>query len=64
MVESVTVSIGATINLGDFNSMRVDLGRTVPVPSGKTAAETEEALYKALEKSLVKRVKKLKEELD
>lgn len=62
--EEVTVSIGATVNLGDFNSIRVEVGRTVPVKSGDTAEQTEKRLYESLQKSLVQKVKELKEEME
>ena len=48
MIKSVTVSVGRTVNLGDFNSLRVEGSATAELAEGDTLETIErEALAEA-----------------
>jgi len=52
----VTVNLGFTRNLGNFNSCRVDIGGEDDVLEGETRAEAWKRLYEEVENELMHRL--------
>lgn len=52
MADRVKVSLGRTINAGNFESIRVDIGMETDVKDGGTRAGTLKALHAQVDKEL------------
>lgn len=52
----VTFSVGYTKNMGDFNSLRVDVGLSDSVQEGETLEEASDRVYSFVSEELVKRI--------
>jgi len=48
-VREIRLSVGRTVNLGDFNSLRLDVGLTVEVPDGADLAVIRREAHEDLE---------------
>ena len=59
----VTYSQGFTLNMGDFESLRMDIGIEDDVRPGESVPEAEERLFKFVSNRLKKRVAVVREEL-
>lgn len=57
----VTYSVGYTKNMGDFNSLRIDVGLTDSVQDGETLEQASDRIYARVSEELVRR---LNEELE
>ncbi len=44
MIREITVSVGRTINLGNFESLRCDVSATATVDEGRTAEEVRQEI--------------------
>ena len=44
-ISSISLSLGRTVNLGDFNSMRVETGATMEIAEGDDLAVARESLH-------------------
>lgn len=60
---SVTVNLGYTLNLGNFQSLRVDLGCTDFVRDGEDHATAMDRVYKFVEDQVITKVTDAKKEL-
>lgn len=60
----VSWSIGHTTNLGNFESLRLDVSVDDFVREGETIAEASERVYRFVEKELIKKVVEARKELD
>ena len=61
---SVTVSLGYTLNLGNFQSLRVDLGCTDFVREGEEKEAAMDRVYDFVESQVIQKVSDAKKELD
>jgi methyl coenzyme M reductase subunit D len=59
----VSATLGYTLNLGNFESLRVDLGITDHVRQGEDIIQAQDRIYKLVEVQLVEKVKEAKSEL-
>lgn len=59
----VSATLGYTLNLGNFESLRVDLGLTDHVRQGEDIVQAQDRVYKLVEVQLVEKVKEAKSEL-
>lgn len=60
----VTVGLGYTLNLGNFQSLRIDLSITDSKRNGETTGEAFERVYAFVEQRLSEKVKEAVEESD
>jgi len=60
----VTVGLGYTLNLGNFQSLRIDLSITDNKRNGETTGEAFERVYAFVEQRLSEKVKEAVEESD
>ena len=60
----VTVSLGYTLNLGNFQSLRIDLGIEDSKRDGENTAEAFERVYNFVESKLSEKVKEASSELE
>jgi hypothetical protein len=60
----VTVSLGYTLNLGNFQSLRIDLGVTDSKRDGENTAEAFERVYSFVETKLAEKVRESQDEAD
>lgn len=60
----VTVSLGYTLNLGNFQSLRIDLGVEDTKRDGENTAEAFERVYNFVEAKLSEKVKEASSELE
>lgn len=60
---SVTVNLGYTLNLGNFQSLRVDLGCTDFVRDGENVDAAMERVYAFVEGKVVGKIEDAKKEL-
>ena len=60
---TVTATVGYTLNLGNFQSLRVDLGHTDFVRESETPEEAMSRVYTFVEEQVVSRVSEAKKEL-
>jgi len=60
----VTVSLGYTLNLGNFQSLRIDLGIEDSKRDGENTAEAFERVYDFVENKLAEKVKEASSELE
>ena len=61
---TVSVTLGYTLNLGNFQSLRVDLGCTDFLREGETMDTAMERVYKFIEDKVVEKVDESKKELE
>ena len=59
----VTVTLGYTLNLGNFESLRVDLGIVDSRRDGETVDQAFERVYEFVETKLGEKVKEAKSEI-
>ena len=60
----VTVGLGYTLNLGNFQSLRIDLSISDSKRNGETTGEAFERVYAFVEQRLSEKVKEAVEESD
>jgi hypothetical protein len=60
----VNVSLGYTLNLGNFQSLRIDLGVIDSKRDGETTAEAFERVYSFVETKLGEKVKEASSEIE
>jgi hypothetical protein len=60
----VTVGLGYTLNLGNFQSLRIDISITDNKREGETANEAFERVYKFVEEKLAEKVRESVEETE
>ena len=60
----VNVGLGYTLNLGNFQSLRIDIGVEDSKREGETVAEAFDRIYAFVETKLVEKVKEGSAELD
>lgn len=60
---TVTVSLGYTLNLGNFQSLRLDLGCTDWVRDGENVDSATDRVYKFIEEKLVEKISEAQKEL-
>jgi methyl coenzyme M reductase subunit D len=58
----VNVTLGYTLNLGNFQSLRLDLGVTDNAKNGETVDQAFERVYKFVEDKLTEKIKEAQEE--
>lgn len=61
---NVSVTLGYTLNLGNFQSLRIDIGCTDFVRSDETMDLAMNRVYKFVEDSVIAKVDEAKKELD
>lgn len=61
---NVSVTLGYTLNLGNFQSLRVDLGCTDFVRQDETFDAAMDRVYKFVEQQVIAKVDEAKKELD
>ena len=59
----VSATLGYTLNLGNFQSLRVDLGVVDHVRQGETTNDAMDRVYTFVENQVIKKVKDAKESL-
>ena len=59
----VNVTLGYTLNLGNFQSLRLDLGIVDSKRDGETTAEAFERVYKFVEDKLTEKIQEAKSEI-
>lgn len=60
----VNVTLGYTLNLGNFQSLRLDLGVVDSKRDGETTSEAFERVYKFVEDKLTEKINEAKEEIN
>jgi hypothetical protein len=60
----VNVTLGYTLNLGNFQSLRLDLGVVDSKRDGETTNEAFERVYKFVEDKLTEKINEAKVELE
>jgi len=60
---TVSVTLGYTLNLGNFQSMRVDLGCTDFVREGENHDDAMNRVYDFIESKVVEKIEEAKKEL-
>jgi methyl coenzyme M reductase subunit D len=61
---NVSVTLGYTLNLGNFQSLRVDIGVTDFVRSGENTDTAVERVYEFVESKVLEKVQEAKTELE
>lgn len=61
---SVTVNLGYTLNLGNFQSLRVDLGCTDFLREGEDKESAMDRVYNFVESQVIQKVSDAKKELE
>ena len=59
----VSATLGYTLNLGNFESLRVDLGITDYVRQGENIKQAQDRVYKTVETQLIEKVNEAKTQL-
>lgn len=59
----VSATLGYTLNLGNFESLRVDLGITDYMRQGESIKEAQDRVYKTVETQLIEKVNEAKTQL-
>ena len=59
----VTISLGYTLNLGNFQSLRIDLGVEDSKRDGETISEAFDRVYGFVEDRLITKINEAKEEV-
>ncbi len=57
---NVSVTLGYTLNLGNFQSLRIDLGITDFVRNGENTDQALDRVYEFVENKVIQRLKKLR----
>lgn len=60
---TVSVTLGYTLNLGNFQSLRLDLGCTDWIRDGENVDAATDRVYKFVEDKLVKKIAEAQKEL-
>ena len=60
----ISVTLGYTLNLGNFQSLRVDIGCTDFVRSEETREGAVDRIYKFVEEQVISKVDEAKKELE
>jgi hypothetical protein len=60
----VNVTLGYTLNLGNFQSLRLDLGIVDSKRDGETTAEAFDRVYKFVEDKLTEKIQEAKSEIN
>ena len=60
----VSVTLGYTLNLGNFQSLRIDLGCTDFIRDGETFDSAMDRVYKFVEEQVISKVDEAKKELE
>ena len=60
----VNVTLGYTLNLGNFQSLRLDLGVIDSARNGETVDQAFERVYKFVEDKLTDKINEAKEEIN
>jgi hypothetical protein len=60
----VSVSLGYTLNLGNFQSLRLDLGVVDSKRNGENTNEAFERVYKFVEEKLTEKLQEAKSEIE
>ena len=60
----ISVTLGYTLNLGNFQSLRVDIGCTDFLREGEDQGAAMERVYKFVEDTVIKKVDEAKKELE
>lgn len=63
MSKTVTVALGYTLNTGNFQNIRIDVGATAPVGPEQSTDDALNALYAEIEEQLVDKVSQAKKAL-
>ena len=59
-IAQVSVLLGSTLNMGDYESLKVQVGLTFPCKANQTTVnKTFESVFKTVNKQLAKRIKSL-----
>lgn len=61
---TVSVTLGYTLNLGNFQSLRLDLGCTDFIREGETEDTAMDRVYEFIETKLVNKIEEAKKELE
>jgi methyl coenzyme M reductase subunit D len=61
---NVSVTLGYTLNLGNFQSLRIDLGITDFVRSGENTDQALDRVYEFVENKVIQKVEEAKKELE
>lgn len=59
----INVTLGYTLNLGNFQSMRLDLGIVDSRRDGETVDQAFERVYEFVEKKLIEKINESKSEI-
>lgn len=59
----VSATLGYTLNLGNFESLRVDLGITDYIRQGENIKQAQDRVYKTVETQLIEKVNEAKAQL-
>lgn len=59
----VSATLGYTLNLGNFESLRVDLGITDYIRQGENVKQAQDRVYKTVETQLIEKVNEAKAQL-
>ena len=59
----ISATLGYTLNLGNFESLRVDLGITDYVRQGENVKQAQDRVYKTVETQLIEKVNEAKVQL-
>jgi hypothetical protein len=59
----VKVALGYTLNLGNFQSLRIDLGIDEDRREGETASEAFDRVYSFVEQRLIEKINEAKSEM-
>lgn len=60
----ISVTLGYTLNLGNFQSLRLDLGVTDSRRNGETPDQAFERVYKFVEDKLAEKINEAKSEIN
>lgn len=61
--KKVSVTLGYTVNLGNFESLRVDLGVTDNVKQDESIEQAQDRVFKLVEAQLIEKVNETRAEL-
>jgi methyl coenzyme M reductase subunit D len=61
---NVSVTLGYTLNLGNFQSLRIDIGVTDFVRSGENTESAVDRVYEFVENKVIQKVEEAKKELE
>ncbi len=61
---TVSVTLGYTLNLGNFQSLRIDLGITDFVRNGENTDQALDRVYEFVENKVIQKVEEAKKELE